>query len=352
MEIVDSRPMRAAVLERGEVTIREVPTPAPQAEEALVRLTAAGVCHSDLHLVNDDWPGWVQRDRAMPLGHEGVGIVEELGAGADRFVQVGDRVILGLGGAGGGYWCGACEYCLGGRPRLCRQAKGIIGTYAEYIRLWARSLVVLPAALGDHEVPLACGGLTAYSAVKKLWRYGVPPGKAVAVVGAAGGLGHYGVQVAKAFGYTVIGVDVGEERTAFVRSLGADAAYDVGEAAERIRRDHGGAHAAVVFAARLAGFELGLAALRRGGVFVSVGMPAASEGTVGLSPLDLLSRDPLIMASAVGTVEEMRELVALAEAGKVATHVGRTGTLDDLPVVLDELAAAAYPGRAVLRIGP
>jgi propanol-preferring alcohol dehydrogenase len=342
--------MRAAILEGGRLELREVPTPAPGPEEARVRLVSAGVCHSDLHLMKGDWPGWVRPDRPTPMGHEGVGVVEELGPGADRYLQVGDRVVLGLGGAGGGYWCGACEFCLGGRPRLCRQARPLTGTYAEHIAAWARALVPLPAAVGDSEVPLACGGLTAYSAVKKLWRHGVLPGKEVAIVGAAGGLGHYGVQVAKAFGYTVIGVDVGEERTGFVRSLGADAAYDVGEAVERILRDHGGAHGCIVFAARIAAFDLGLQTLRRGGVFVSVGMPAAGEGTFGLRPIDLVARDPLIMSSAVGTVEEMRELVALAVAGRVATHVGRTGTLDDLPGVLDELEAAAYPGRAVLTI--
>ena len=90
--------------------------------------------------------------------------------------------------------------------------------------------------------------------------------------------------------------------------------------------------------------------LRRGGVFISVGMPAASEGGLGLSPLDLVRKDALVMSSAVGTVEDMRELVALAADGRVRTHVGRTGTLDDLPTVLDELEAGAYAGRAVLTI--
>jgi propanol-preferring alcohol dehydrogenase len=344
--------MRAAILEDGKVEIREVPTPEPRADDALVRLRAVGVCHSDLHLARGDWPGFGRPDGAMQLGHEGIGVVEALGPRGERpaGVNVGDRVILGLGGAGGGYWCGACEFCLGGRPRLCAQARPVMGTYAEHIRLWARSLVVLPDTVGDEQVPLACGGLTAYSAVKKLWRFGIPPGKAVAVIGAAGGLGHYGVQVAKAFGYQVLGVDVGEARCEFVRSLGADAAYDVGEAAERIRRDHGGAYGTVVFAARLAGFELGLRTLRRGGVFVAVGIPAASEGPLPLNLLELVNRDPLIMYSVVGTVEEMRELVALAVDGKVTTHVGRTGSLDDLPTVLEELEASAYPGRAVLTI--
>jgi alcohol dehydrogenase, propanol-preferring len=343
--------MRAAVVESGRVEIREVPRPEPGPEDALVELSTAGVCHSDLHLARGDWPGWGRSDGPMPLGHEGVGTVVELGPGAERYVSVGDRVILGLGGAGGGYWCGACEYCLGGRPRLCRESRAIMGTFAEHIRLWARSLVVLPETVSDEQVPLACGGLTAYAAVKKLWRLGVPPAKNVAIVGAAGGMGHYGVQVAKAFGYRVIGIDVGAERIGFVRSLGADAAYDVSEAADRVRSEHRGAHAVIVFASRLAGFELGLQLLRRGGVFVSVGMPAADEGTLALSPLDLVAREPLITASVVGTVEDMRELVALASDGRVATHVGRRGELADLPEVLGELDAASYPGRAVLSIG-
>lgn len=341
--------MRAAILESGELTIREVPMRDPGPDEARVRMTAAGVCHSDVHLMKNDWPGFIGPG-PTPFGHEGIGIVDALGPGAERFARVGDRVIVGLGGAGGGYWCGACEFCLGGKPRLCSEAKGILGTYADHLTLWARSLVTLPDSVDDMQVPLACGGLTAYSAVKKLQQFGVLPGKPIAIVGAAGGLGHYGVQVANAFGYKVIGIDVGPERIEFVRSLGVAAAYDVDEAHERIRAEFGGARASVVFAARLAGFELGFRILRRGGVFVSVGMPAASEGGLGLSPLDLMRKDALVMSSAVGTVEDMRELVALAADGKVRTHVGRTGTLEDLHAVLAELEAGVYAGRAVLTI--
>ena len=339
--------MRAAILADGKLSITDVPKPSPKFEEALVRMTAAGVCHSDLHLVKGDWPGFV-RPGPMPLGHEGIGIVEELGPGAEKFVQKGDRVILGLGGSGGGYWCGACEYCLSGRPRLCRQAKGIMGTYAEYIALWAKSLVKLPENVSDSEVPLACGGLTAYSALKKLLKYDILPGKPVAIVGAAGGLGHYAVQVARAFGYQVVGVDVGQAKLEFVKSLGADYAVDASEAAKFAREKLGGVYASVVFSPRLAGFELGLRMMKRGGVFVSVGMPAASEGAMSISPLELLSRDPLIMSSAVGTVEDMRELVALAAAGKVKTHVGRVASLSEIGQVLKELEEGKYPGRAII----
>ena len=339
--------MRAVILADGKLVIKDIPKPSPGHEEALVKITTAGVCHSDLHLVKEDWPSFV-RPFPIPMGHEGIGIVEELGPGVEKFIQKGDRVILGLGGSGGGYWCGACEYCLSGRPRLCKQTKGIIGAYAEYISVWAKSLVKLPDEISDREVPLACGGLTAYSAVKKLIKFSVLPGKPVAIIGAAGGLGHYAVQVAKAFGYKVVGVDVGKEKVEFVKSLGADYAVDVSEAAEFVKEKFGGVYASIVFSPKIAGFELGLKLMKRGGVFVGVGMPAVSEGPISITPVELLARDPLIMSSAVGTVEEMRELVQLAADGKVKTHVGRVAGLSEIGQVLEELDEGKYAGRAII----
>ena len=339
--------MRAVILADGKLVIKDVPKPSPGHEEALIKISTAGVCHSDLHLVKDDWPGFLP-PIPIPMGHEGVGVVEELGPGAEKFVQIGDRVILGLGGSGGGYWCGACEYCLSGRPRLCKQTKGIIGAYADYISVWVKSLVKLPEEISDSEVPLACAGLTAYSAVKKLIKFDVLPGKPVAIIGAGGGLGHYAVQVAKAFGYKVIGVDVGKEKIEFVKSLGADYAVDISEAEKSVKEKFGGVYASIVFSPKIAGFELGLKLLRRGGVFIGVGMPAVSEGKIAVTPLELLGRDPLIMSSAVGTVEEMRELVQLAVDGKVKTHVARVASLPEISQVLDELEQGKYAGRAII----
>jgi len=339
--------MKAAILDKGKLTIRDVPKPSPGYEEALVRITATGVCHSDVHLVKGDWPRLVP-PFPIPMGHEGIGVVEELGPGAAKFIKEGDRVILGLGGTGGGYWCGACEYCLSGKPRLCKEAKVVIGTYAEYISVWAKSLVKLPDEVSDNEVSLACGGLTAYGAVKKLIKFGVSPGKPVAMVGAAGGLGHYAVQIAKAFGYKVIGVDVGQEKTEFLKKLGADYAVDVNEAVKFVKENFGGVYASIVFSPKLAGFELGLKLLKQGGVFVSVGMPAVSEGGISISPLELLRMDPLIMSSAVGTVEDMRELVQLAAEGKVKTHVSRVANLSEINQIFEELEKGKYSGRAII----
>ncbi len=337
--------MKAARAENGEVRIVELAVPEPGAEEALVRITASGVCHSDLHLARGDWMGV---GGSMGLGHEAIGVVEALGPGAERFVSVGDRVILGLGGAGGGYWCGRCRYCLAGHPRHCKDTKAIMGTFAEYFPVWAPSLVTLPDTIGDQEAPLACGGLTAYGAVKKLHDHRVLPGSPVAIIGAAGGLGHYAVQIASNFGYEVIGVDIGAERLDFVKSLGATMALEADDAVEVVRRELGGVEASLVFSARMAGFRLGFDLLAPRGLFVGVGLPPTSEGNLAFNPFELFSKDPTIIYSAVGTVQDMRELVDLVAAGKVKSHVSRVGTLSELPDIFDELQEGRYLGRAVI----
>jgi len=214
--------------------------------------------------------------------------------------------------------------------------------------VYAPGLVRLPDGVADHEAPLACGGLTAYGAVKKLQKHGVEPGRAVAIVGAAGGLGHYAVQLAHAFGYRVVGVDIGEERLAFVRELGAELAVSPEEAVEVVQRELGGVDAALVFSAKLAGFRLGLQLLRKAGLFVAVGLPATSEGNLEINPFEFFLKDPTLIYSAVGTVQDMRELVELAAAGRVTSHVSRTGPLSELGDIFDELEAGSYLGRAVV----
>lgn len=339
--------MKAARLVEGSLQILDVPVPEPGFEEALIRISSSGVCHSDLHLARGDWAGV---SGIEVLGHEAIGIVEALGPGAERYSQVGDRVILGLGGTGGGYWCGACEFCLQGEPRHCAQTQGIMGTFAEQFCVWAKSLVVLPNSVGDEEAALACGGLTAYGAVKKLFRNQVPPGRWVAIIGAAGGLGHYGVQIARALGYKVIGVDIGAARLEFVESLGADVVVSADDALEAVPRvtGRGGVDASIVFSAAMAGFTLGFRLLRPKGLFVAVGLPPTSEGNIELNPFEFFMRDATLIYSAVGTVQDMREVVDLAAAGEVKTHVGRTGPLSELDDIFDELQAGKYVGRAVI----
>ena len=146
----------------------------------------------------------------------------------------------------------------------------------------------------------------------------------------------------------MIGVDVGPERLDFVRSLGAHRALDAEEALDVVQQDIGGVDASLVFSAKMAGFQLGLQLLRRAGLFVAVGLPPTSEGNLELNPFQLFMSDPTIIYSAVGTVQDMRELVDLAAAGRVTSHVSRVGPLSDLDAIFDELDAGKYTGRAVI----
>jgi propanol-preferring alcohol dehydrogenase len=298
---------------------------------------------------------WVKAPTPFPLGHEAIGIVEELGPGSEGFIKVGDRVILGLGGTAGAYWCGACEHCLAGKPMLCAHRKQLQGVFAEYFVVWAKALVILPDEIENNDVPLACAGLTAYSAIKKLSNFGIHAGRTIAIIGAAGGLGHYGVQIAKTLGYKVIGVDIGPEKLEFVKKLGADVAVDVNEAVKTVRKQFKlglikGIGASVVFASKVAGFELGLQLLRRGGVLVAVGLPALSEGSFSVNPFGFILRGLHITSCLVGNVEEMRELVQLAAEGKVKTHVGRIAKLSEINEVFEELEQGKIIGRAILEI--
>ena len=344
--------MRAAIVEEiGRVSIKDIPKPIPGHEEVLVKISTIGICHSDVHVVKNHW---MKVPTPFPIGHEAIGIVEELGPGSEEFVKIGDRVILGLGGWGK-YWCGACENCLAGKPMLCARRKGLQGVFAEYFVVWAKALVILPKEIENNDVPLACAGLTAYSAIKKLWNFGIHAGKTIAIIGAAGGLGHYGVQIAKVLGYKVIGVDIGLEKLEFIKKMGVDLAVDANEAIKTVRKlfKEGvikGVSASIVFASNVAGFELGLKLLKRGGVLVAVGLPALSEGSFSVNPFGFILRGLQITSALVGNVEEMRELIQLAAEGKVKTHVGRIGKFSEINDVLAELERGKIVGRAILEI--
>ncbi|MFX1258476.1 MAG: zinc-dependent alcohol dehydrogenase [Promethearchaeota archaeon] len=339
--------MRAAILQEiGKVSIMDVPKPSPERGEALVKITTAGVCHTDLHVMMAEW---MELPTPRPLGHEGIGIIEELGPDVESDIKVGDRVILGLGGTGG-YWCGTCEYCLSGESMYCPERKPLFGIFSEYISVWTKSLVKIPDELSDNEVSLACGGLTAYRAIKKLESLKISPGENIAIIGAAGGLGHYAIQIAKNFGHKVIGVDKGPEKLKIVKQLGADHAIDANEVGKFVQEKLGGVQACMVFAANISAYNLGINLLKVGGKLIAVGLPPFNEGSMSLTPFDVIMRNLHITGSLTGTVEDMRELVQLAVEGKVKTYVGRTADLSEISEVLEEMSKGKFAGRAVINI--
>jgi alcohol dehydrogenase, propanol-preferring len=340
--------MRAAVLrEIGKpITIEEVATPSPGAGEVLIRVEACGVCHSDLHLADGDWD-LLRPITKVPLilGHEVAGTVAALGEGVTQ-VKVGDRV-----GVPWIFWtCGECEFCREGRETLCVKQKitgcTVDGGFAEYLVAPATHAARLPASLSAVEAaPLLCAGLTVYKAMKASGI--LAPQKApqrIAVFG-VGGLGHLAIQIARALGIQVCAIDITDEKLEFAKSLGAE--WTVNGATEQVHkrlRAIGGAHVALVTSASPAVYETALRCLRRGGTMAVVGM--ANE-PFKASAVALISGETRIIASAVGTRDDLRELFELVEKFPIRCRV-ETRPLEAVSETFDQLKRGAVTGRIVL----
>jgi propanol-preferring alcohol dehydrogenase len=339
--------MQAAVLQQfGQpLALVDRPVPAPAADEVLLRVEACGVCHSDLHIVDGDTPGFKAATKtALIPGHEVVGRVVACGAEV-RHLEVGQRV----GVAWLHHACGQCEWCTSGLENLCR--KGVVtgmhvdGGYAEFMCAKASHALPVPAALSSVEAaPLFCAGVTSYRA---LHQAGVGPGQRVAVVG-VGGLGHLAVQIALAAGANVIAVDIAEDKLAAAREAGAAHVFDA-RAAETPKavRALGGAHIVVVTSAARAAYDLALKLLRPTGTLAVVGLPPEP---LQFGALALVGGEYRIQGSAVGTREDLRATLDLAAAGKLRCHC-HTRPLAEANEALDDLRAARVQGRTVLVAG-
>ena len=266
--------MQAAVVHdfTQTLSVQNVDKPAPGPGEVLVKVETSGLCHTDIHAAHGDWP--IKPSLPLIPGHEGVGIVEALGAGVE-LIKVGDRVAMPwLGSA-----CGVCDYCVDGWETLCEQqvntGYGRDGANAAYVAKVPDAVDPLDAA------PLTCAGVTTYKAVKVS---GVRPGQLVAIFG-IGGLGHLALQYAKISGATVVAVDVVDEKLELAKELGAD--YVVNALVEdpvQAIKALGGAHAAISLAAAPKAFEQAFGSLRRGGtlVFVAADAPPDGDGAMSL----------------------------------------------------------------------
>ncbi len=334
--------MKAAVLHKpgSPLVLEQIDDPRPDAGEILIKVKACGVCHTDLHLAVGEW-----RLPKLPLvlGHEAVGTVEEVGPGVTNF-KVGDRA--------GIPWiystCGTCEYCASDREPLCPAivVTGFMvdGGYAEYIKAPASHAVPVPPQLAFVDsAPLYCAALTSYRALKIS---GIRVGETVAMWG-VGGLGHYAVQIAKAMGARVIAVDVATSKVELARQLGADVAIDASrEKAEKVIRSLGGAHVVLNLAPTAEAVTQGFEALRRGGTLVLVGLP---PGNFTLPILGSVAKGIRILTSAVGTRQELREVLDLAAAGKIKT-VAATCRLDEMNDVFLRMREGKISGRVVLEM--
>ena len=338
--------MRAAILHSFAEPLRveEIPTPAPGSGEVLIKVAACGVCHSDLHLAMGEWD-LLKPITKLPLvlGHEVTGAVVAVGEGVTGF-KVGDRV-----GAPSLHWtCGECEFCLMGRETLCskQQVTGctVDGGFAEFIRAKASHIAMLPDNLSYEEAaPLLCAGLTVHSAMKKS---DVKAGQKVAIFG-VGGLGHLAIQLAKAKGAEVIAVDVADYKLELARECGADITINAatGQAHREIKKaTGGGAHVVMVTSGSRAAYETALRSIRKAGTLAIVGM---APEPVPLSTVAMVSGEYRIVGSAVGSREDLREVLQLASEGKVKCRV-ETRAFDQVDTVLNEMKEGRLVGRVVL----
>jgi propanol-preferring alcohol dehydrogenase len=334
--------MKAAIVEKfgDPLVLREVPIPVPGPGQALVEVLASGVCHTDLHAVDGDWP--VKPKLPFTPGHEGAGIVVAVGQGVS-YLKEGDRVgIAWLHSA-----CGHCEYCLSGWETLCPEQQNsgysVNGSFAEYALGQADYLGRIPKNLSFVDAaPILCAGVTTYKGLKQT---GARPGEWVVISG-CGGLGHVAVQYAKAMGLHVAAVDLGPEKMALARKLGAEITIDAKtqDPVKEIQKQIGGAHGVLVTAVSPIAFKQGVGMLRRGGTCVLNGLP---PGEFPVSIFEMVLNGYTLRGSIVGTRLDLEEALQFAAEGKVKATI-ETLPLDSINDIFTRLKKGQVNGRVVL----
>lgn len=336
--------MKAAVVREfgAPLQIEEVEVKRPGRNQILVKVIASGVCHTDLHAVEGDWP--VKPKMPLIPGHEGVGYVVAVGPDVNN-VKEGDAV--------GVPWlysaCGCCDHCITGWETLCESQQNggysVDGGFAEYVIADARYVGHLPTNTNFLEMaPILCAGVTVYKGLKETE---VKPGEWVAISG-IGGLGHVAVQYAKAMGMHVAAIDVGNDKLDLAKRLGADLVVNAKEQnpGEFLKKETGGMHGALVTAVSPIAFKQGLETLRRKGTMALNGLP---PGNFDLSIFDTVLNRITIRGSIVGTRKDLQEAIEFAVEGKVKANV-TAAKLEDINDVFDKMKRAEIEGRMVLQI--
>lgn len=334
--------MKAVVVNQSSTGVDVVEHELPKAGygQALVKVEYCGVCHTDLHVAHGDFgqvPGRI-------LGHEGIGIVEELGEGVTS-LKVGDRVSIAWFFEG----CGHCEYCTTGRETLCRSVKNagysVDGGMSEYAVVTADYAVKVPEGLDPAQASsITCAGVTTYKAIKEA---GAAPGQWIAISG-AGGLGNLAVQYAKkVFNAHVVAIDINQDKLDLAKEVGADLivnAKEIDDVAAYIQEKTGGVHGVVVTAVSKAAFNQAIDSVRAGGTVVAVGLPSEyMEVSIVKTVLDGIK----IVGSLVGTRKDLEEAFDFGAQGLVVPVV-ETVPVDEAPAVFDAMEAGTIQGRKVL----
>ena len=339
-----AKTMKAAVVRefKQPLSIDEVPVPEVVPGQILVKIAASGVCHTDLHAADGDWP--VKPKPPFIPGHEGVGTVAAVGAGVTA-VKEGDRV--------GVPWlhtaCGHCRHCLASWETLCdgQQNTGysVNGGFAEYVLADPNYVGHLPDALDwNTAAPILCAGVTVYKGLKET---DTKPGDTVVISG-IGGLGHIAVQYAKAMGLKVIAVDISDEKLALAREMGADATINAKttDPVVEVKALCGGAQGALVTAVSPQAFSQALGMLAKRGTMALVGLP---PGSFALDIFDTVLMRKTIRGSIVGTRLDLAECLQFAGDGKVKVHYSLE-PLEAINDIFGRMRANKIDGRVVMTI--
>ena len=333
--------MRAVRFERGgKIDVVNVPSPEPGPEEVLVQVLAAGVCRTDLHLLDE-----MNAPDSEPLipGHEVVGRIAKVGVDVYS-AAVGDHVVVHFEQP-----CGECRQCRRMRTNLCERGHSIgfdvPGGYAEFVVAKQNTVLPLPPNLDPAvAAPLGCSGATAYRAIVTQGQAG--ENDLVVVIG-AGGVGLSAVQIAKVQEAKVLVVDTREEARKAALDVRADRATTPKETSNAVRELAGDAGADVVvdFVGTKATFDLGRSLLGFGGRFVAV---APGEERTTVSANDLVDGGKSYLGVYSSTMADLARVVALAEAGRLTPVVTRRAPLAAAAEILHDLRAGRIVGRAVL----
>jgi NAD+-dependent secondary alcohol dehydrogenase Adh1 len=325
--------------------VEEVPEPTVKNPlDVVVKVGGAGVCRTDLHIIEGQWADAMAPTLPYTIGHENAGWVHEVGAGVTN-VQVGDTVILHPTPT-----CGLCRACRAGQDMHCSNSSfpGLDsdGGMAEYLLTSARACVKLDASTQPKDVAaLADAGITAYHAVRKA----IPllyPGTTCVLIG-AGGLGHIGIQcLASLTATTIVVVDRNPAALKLAEQLGAH--HTVVADGEHVAAvleltDGGGADVVLDFVAEQGAENEGFAMTRAGGSYYVIGY----GGSLEVPTLAIISTERNIVGNIVGTYNELAELMVLAQTGKVTLHTS-TYPLDAAVEAVADLDAGRVRGRAIL----
>jgi propanol-preferring alcohol dehydrogenase len=334
--------MKAAVVrEFGKpLVMEEVAVPRPGAGQILVKIAATGVCHTDLHAAEGDWP--VKPNPPFIPGHEGVGHVVAVGAGV-KHVKEGDRV--------GVPWlydaCGHCTHCLGGWETLCEEQHNtgysVNGSFAEYVLADPNYVGHLPGNVSFVDIaPILCAGVTVYKGLKVT---DTKPGDWVVISG-IGGLGHLAVQYAKAMGLNVVAVDVDDRKLDLARSLGATLAVNARseDPIAFVKKQIGGANGVLVTAVSPKAFEQAMGMVGRGGTVALNGLP---PGDFPLPIFDTVLNGVTVRGSIVGTRLDLQEALDFAGDGKVKATIS-TDKLENINDIFSRMNKGDIQGRVVI----